>query len=313
MSGWAIEAVGLGRNFGALVAVEDLTLRIPRGRVLSLLGPNGAGKTTTIRMLSTLLGPSAGEAHVAGHDVRSEPLAVRRKIGLLPEVPGLYESLSAERNLRFYADLHEMPAGRRDARIRSVLEALGIWGRRGERVVTFSKGMKQKIAIARALIHEPEVLFLDEPTASLDPESSKVVREYVLSLKAEGRTIFLNTHNLYEAERVSDMVAILNRRVLAVGAPQELARSIWKPRTSVRLRSVTPAVLEAARASPGVNSAEAEDAVLHVGLEDAARDTPGLVTAIVRAGGEILGVAEAGHSLEDVYLKLLAESKGVAT
>jgi len=312
MAGWAIEAIGLGRSFGALVAVEELTLRIPRGRVLSLLGPNGAGKTTTIRMLSTLLGPSAGEARVAGHDVRAEPLEVRRKIGLLPEVPGLYESLSAERNLRFYADLHEMPAGRRDARIRSVLEALGIWGRRGERVVTFSKGMKQKIAIARALIHEPEVLFLDEPTASLDPESSKVVREYVLELKAEGRTIFLNTHNLYEAERVSDTVAVLNRRVLAVGVPQELARSIWKPRTAVRLRSVTAAVLDATHACPGVSSAEAEGAVLHVSLEDPARDTPGLVAAIVRSGGEILGVEEPRHSLEDVYLRLLAESKGAA-
>ena len=204
-----------------------------------------------------------------------------------------------------------MPRARRDARLREVLEALGIWGRRDERVATFSKGMKQKIAIARALVHEPEVLFLDEPTASLDPESSKVVRDYILQIKAAGGTIFLNTHNLYEAERVSDAVAIISRRILATGAPRDLARTLWRARTEVRLRALTPALLEAARAAPGVLAAEPEGTSLHLELQDPARDVPAVVAHLVRAGAEVLGVGELGHSLEDVYLRLLASSQGV--
>ncbi|HKZ47628.1 MAG TPA: ABC transporter ATP-binding protein [Thermoplasmata archaeon] len=311
MDGWAIEADGLSRAFDGLVAVEGVSLRIPRGQVFSLLGPNGAGKTTTVRMLTTLIAPTVGHARVAGFDIRAQSLEVRRRIGLLTEVPGLYDSLSARRNLEFSADLHGMPRARRDARLREVLEALGIWGRRDERVATFSKGMKQKIAIARALVHEPEVLFLDEPTASLDPESSKVVRDYILQIKAAGGTIFLNTHNLYEAERVSDAVAIISRRILATGAPRDLARTLWRPRTEVRLRALTPALLEEARAAPGVLAAEPEGTSLHLELEDPARDVPAVVAHLVRAGAEVLGVGELGHSLEDVYLRLLASSQGV--
>jgi len=312
VDGWAIEADGLSRAFDGLVAVEGVSLRIPRGQVFSLLGPNGAGKTTTVRMLTTLIAPTVGHARVAGFDIRAQSLEVRRRIGLLTEVPGLYDSLSARRNLEFSADLHGMPRARRDARLREVLEALGIWGRRDERVATFSKGMKQKIAIARALVHEPEVLFLDEPTASLDPESSKVVRDYILQIKAAGGTIFLNTHNLYEAERVSDAVAILRGRVLATGSPQELARSLWPSRTAVRLRSVTPAVIEAARGARGVVEAVSQGELLQLELEDPARDTPAAVTAIVQAGGEVLGVGESEHTLEEVYLRLVRSAKEAA-
>ena len=312
MADWAIEADGLTRAFGPVLAVEGVSLRIPRGHVFSLLGPNGAGKTTTVRLLTTLLAATAGEARVAGHDVRTEALAVRAKVGLLTEVPGLYESLSAWRNLEFYAELHGLDGSRRDARIRAVLERLGIWERRTARIATFSKGMKQKIAIARALVHEPEVLFLDEPTASLDPESAQVVRDFIRESRAEGTTVFLNTHNLHEAERVSDAVAILRGRVLATGSPQELARSLWPSRTAVRLRLVTPAVVDAARGARGVIEAVPQGDVLHLELEDPARDTPGAVTAIVQAGGEVLGVGESEHTLEEVYLRLVRSAKEAA-
>jgi len=310
MADWAIEADGLTRAFGPVLAVEGVSFRIPRGHVFSLLGPNGAGKTTTVRLLTTLLAATAGEARVAGHDVRTEALGVRARVGLLTEVPGLYESLSAWRNLEFYAELHGLDGSRRDARIRAVLERLGIWERREARVATFSKGMKQKIAIARALVHEPEVLFLDEPTASLDPESARVVREYILASKREGGTIFLNTHNLYEAERVSDLVGVLRGRLLALGPPAALSRSLWKARTLLRLRAASAAVVTAVRGAPGVLALEEDGATLRLELADAERDTPAVVAAAVHAGGEVLQVGEEGHSLEDVYLQLVGSGAG---
>jgi len=306
----AIEAHDLTRAFGGRLAVAGLSLEIPRGRVFSLLGPNGAGKTTTVRMLATLLAPTTGTARVAGHDVRTEGVAIRTKVGFLPEQPGLYESLSARRNLEFAADLQGMARSHRDARIQELLRTLGIADRAEDRVSTFSKGMRQKIAIARALVHEPEILFLDEPTASLDPESARVVREYILASKREGGTIFLNTHNLYEAERVSDLVGVLRGRLLALGPPAALSRSLWKARTLLRLRAASAAVVTAVRGAPGVLALEEDGATLRLELADAERDTPAVVAAAVHAGGEVLQVGEEGHSLEDVYLQLVGSGAG---
>ena len=306
----AIEAHDLTRAFGGRLAGAGLSLEIPRGRVFSLLGPNGAGKTTTVRMLATLLAPTTGTARVAGHDVRTEGVAIRTKVGFLPEQPGLYESLSARRNLEFAADLQGMARSHRDARIQELLRTLGIADRAEDRVSTFSKGMRQKIAIARALVHEPEILFLDEPTASLDPESARVVREYILASKREGGTIFLNTHNLYEAERVSDLVGVLRGRLLALGPPAALSRSLWKARTLLRLRAASAAVVTAVRGAPGVLALEEDGATLRLELADAERDTPAVVAAAVHAGGEVLQVGEEGHSLEDVYLQLVGSGAG---
>ncbi|MCG7844906.1 MAG: ABC transporter ATP-binding protein, partial [Methanomassiliicoccales archaeon] len=236
-----IETRAMGRRFGSTVAVEDLSLKVNAGEVFGLLGPNGAGKTTTVRMLCGLISLSSGEAYIDGLDVRDphQRLDVRGMIGLLPESPGLYESLSAYENLDFYAKLYGCDLACRERRIKELLKALDLWDRRGEPVVGFSKGMKQKIAIARALVHEPKLLFLDEPTSGLDPSASVTVRNYLLDLKEEGRTIFLNTHNLDEAERLCDRIAILNTRLLAIGRPDELAQDYFGQHLMVHVREPT--------------------------------------------------------------------------
>ena len=198
-----IDAENLTRKFGNLTAVDNLTLHIDEGEVFGFLGPNGAGKTTTVRMLCCLISKTSGKAQIGGYEVgnAADAKKIRRIIGLLPENVGLYESLSAYKNLDFYGRLYKCSEQERRERIEYFLKMLKLWDKRDEAVGALSKGMKQKLAIARALIHDPEVLFLDEPTANLDPEASKTVRDFILELKKEKRTIFLNTHMLDEAER----------------------------------------------------------------------------------------------------------------
>ena len=199
-----IDTENLTRKFGNLTAVDNVTLHVEEGEVFGFLGPNGAGKTTTVRMLCCLIGKTGGQARIGDYSVDKEAdcLKIRKIVGFLPENVGLYDSLSAYRNLDFYGKLYEVPDQKRQENIERLLKLLGIWERREDAVGTFSKGTKQKIAIARALIHEPQVLFLDEPTANLDPEAAKTVRDFILDLKKERTTIFLNTHNLDEAERL---------------------------------------------------------------------------------------------------------------
>ncbi|MDX1534965.1 MAG: ABC transporter ATP-binding protein, partial [Thermoplasmata archaeon] len=206
-----IETVGLGRTFGNVVAVEDLNLQVREGEVFGFLGPNGAGKTTTVRILASLIRPTSGSAYVGGNEVGRDPDAmnIRAMSGLLPEAPGLYDRLSAMRNLDFYGRLYGVPDGRREERIEELLKWIGLWKRRDSPVATFSKGMRQKIAIVRAMVHDPKILFLDEPTAGLDPSASKTVRDFLLDLAGLGKTIFLNTHNLGEAERVCQRIAVV--------------------------------------------------------------------------------------------------------
>jgi ABC-2 type transport system ATP-binding protein len=222
-----IDLQNLTRKFGNLTAVDNVTLHVEEGEVFGFLGPNGAGKTTTVRMLCCLIGKTSGEARIGNYNVDTEAncLKIRQMVGFLPENVGLYDSLSAYQNLDFYGQLYEVPESKRKENIEH-LTLLGIWERREDAVGTFSKGTKQKIAIARALIHDPKVLFLDEPTANLDPEASKTVRDFILDLKKGKRTIFLNTHNLDEAERLCDRIAILKTKLIAVDSPKNLERSL---------------------------------------------------------------------------------------
>ncbi|MGZ7047945.1 MAG: ABC transporter ATP-binding protein, partial [Methanobacterium sp.] len=214
-----IDTENLTKKFGNLTAVEDLTLHVKEGEVFGFLGPNGAGKTTTMRMLSSLISKTSGEAMIAGYDVsdEAESLKIRKIIGLLPENVGLYNELTAYKNLDFYGKLYECSLNQRKESIEYFLKMLGIWDKRDVMVRTFSKGTKQKLAITRALIHNPEILFLDEPTANLDPESAKTVRDFILELKKEKKTIFLNTHNLDEAQRICDKIGIFNTKLRAIG------------------------------------------------------------------------------------------------
>jgi ABC-2 type transport system ATP-binding protein len=244
-----IDAENLTRKFGDLTAVEDLTLHVEKGEVFGFLGPNGAGKTTTIRMLCCLISKTSGKASIAGYDVgdASDAKKIRKIIGLLPENVGLYEDLSAYKNLDFYGRLYKCAEEERTERIEYFLKLLELWDKRNQPAGAFSKGMKQKLAIARALIHDPQVLFLDEPTANLDPEASKTVRDFILELKKEKRTIFLNTHMLDEAERICDRVAVLKTKLLAVDTPEKLRESLWGRKTVIQLEHVNTAILAAVK------------------------------------------------------------------
>lgn len=306
-----IETVGLTRHFNGLAAVEDLNLTIKDGEVFGFLGPNGAGKTTTIRMLCAMIAPTNGTAYIDGMDV-SDPtlqLKVRQNIGLLPESPGLYESLSALQNLDFFAKMYGVSASEREGRIRTLLKALDIWDRRDDEVGGFSKGMKQKIAIARALVHEPRYVFLDEPTSGLDPVAALTVRNYLMDLKKEGRTIFINTHNLDDAERLCDRIGILRTKLLVVGTPTELADRYFGCGTTVHLREPVPDLAASLRSIPGVKEVVQDGAKLLISLNEPRTVNPQIVTEIVRMKGEIELVEDQRKGLEDVYLRIIGGMK----
>src|SRR5215831_2273727 len=246
-----IEIEGLTRRFGEVTAVDGPTLTIGEGEVFGLLGPNGAGKTTTVRMLACLISRTAGRARIGGYSIGDAAAArkIRSLIGLMPEEAGLYPDLSAARTLDFFGRLYRMPRAARTERTERLLTLLGLWQRRDAPVKTYSKGMRQRLALARALIHDPPVLFLDEPTANLDPEGAKTVRDFLLELRRERRTILLSTHLLDEADRICDRVGVLHTRLLAVGPPSELRAGRRGHVTQVQLAEVTDAVVTAARAA----------------------------------------------------------------
>ena len=305
-----IDTENLTRKFGNLTAVDNVTLHVDEGEVFGFLGPNGAGKTTTVRMLCCLISKTSGKARIGDFAVDNEAdcLKIRKMIGILPENVGLYDSLSAYRNLDFYGKLYEVPEARRRENIEHLLRLLGIWERREDAVGTFSKGTKQKIAIARALIHDPKVLFLDEPTSNLDPEASKTVRDFVLDLKKEKRTIFLNTHNLDEADRLCDRIAILKTRLIVVDSPKNLERSLYNRKTILYLYPVTSQVLAAVKGLNAVKNMKTSDNKLILEMDDPEKDNPELVRTVVAAGGNIQYVTELRSTLEDVYLKLIREA-----
>jgi ABC-2 type transport system ATP-binding protein len=309
----ALTAVGLGRRFGDRWAVRGVDLEVRRGEVLGLLGPNGAGKTTIVRLLTALIAPTEGTASVDGNDVRERPDAVRASVGILTETPGLYEKLSAERNLDFFGQLYELDRPTRAERIEQYLTLFSLWERRNDPAGTFSKGMKQKLAIARALLHEPSVVFLDEPTAALDPEAAFIVREAIESLRRAGRTIVLATHNLDEADRLCDRVAFIRGELLRVDSPARLRGGSGRTSVEVRLaRSVEPAILDAVRGVQGVLDAEARNDRLIVETANARAVSPEVVRKLVAAGADILEVHERASTLEDVYFEVMGVRPGAA-
>jgi len=296
-----IQTLGLTRRYGERVAVEDLTLEVKAGEVLGLLGPNGAGKTTTVRMLAGLLAPSAGEAYVAGHSVTREPEKVRPRVGVVPENPGLYKRLTVRQNLRFFAELY----GVRDPRrVEEALALVGLADRAEEPVATLSKGLRQRLALARALVHDPPVLLLDEPTSGLDPEAAKEVRDLLAELSLAHRAILLCTHNLAEAERLCHRIAVLKTRLLAVGAPAELKARLFGRRIVVTLARPAPGLPQVLNL-PFVRSASLDGAKLFVAVEEPERHNPLLVRRLVELGAEILYVEEEERTLEEVYLELV--------
>jgi len=292
-----------GRKNVSVRAVEALTLDIKQGEVFGFLGPNGAGKTTTVRMLSALIGPTAGRAWVNNFEVGKQDRDIRASIGILTEQPGMYDRLSAEKNLNIFAQLY----GVRDVpgQVEKYLRMLGLWERRKDPAGSFSKGMKQKLAIARAILHEPATLFLDEPTAGLDPEAAKIVRDFIEELKIEGRTIFLCTHNLDEADRLCDRIGVFKQRLIKVDTPSRMRTAMFGREIEFRLRRAEPSMIEQVKHFDFVKNVEVYDNRLIIGIDDPETRNPQLVKALVEAGAEVQFVSEVRHSLEEVYLALV--------
>jgi ABC-2 type transport system ATP-binding protein len=300
-----------GKNGGPAetLAVDGLDLEVREGEVFAFLGPNGAGKTTTVRMLACLIAPSAGEAWVNGHKVGVESDTIRGEVGILTEAPGLYERLSAYQNLDIYGRLYGVADTTRRERVRELLTMLELWDRRDDLAGSFSKGMKQKLAIARALLHHPKALFLDEPTAGLDPEAAKVVRDFIGELKKEGRTIFLCTHNLDEADRLADRIGIMRQRLIQVDTPANLRRALYGRQVAVQLKAPAQSYLPVVKGLGFVKEVTADDSRLVIDLDKPDEQNPVLVKALVQAGAEVQYVTEVKHSLEEVYFSLIREEQ----
>jgi ABC-2 type transport system ATP-binding protein len=299
------------KGSGGILAVDSLDLEVKKGQVFGFLGPNGAGKTTTVRMLASLIGPTSGEAWVNNLKVGRDDKGIRRSIGILTESPGLYDRLSAEKNLTVFARLYEVEDVR--GQVEKYLRMLGLWDRREDLTGSFSKGMKQKLAICRALLHEPKVLFLDEPTSGLDPEASRLVHDFIEELKAQGRTIFLCTHNLDEADRLCDLVGVMKQRLVVVDTPQNLRLRLYGRKVVFHVRREDAALAGPVRALPFVKELQVlesgDGAKIVVGLDDPVRQNPVIVRKLVEAGADVQFVGELRHSLEDVYLSLINGSR----
>lgn len=299
-----IKTENLTKKFGDHVAVDRLDLDIASGEVFGFLGPNGAGKTTTVRMLTSLIAPTNGSAIVAGYKVGQEDQAIRRHVGILTETPGMYDRLSAERNLKIYAELYEVQDV--PGQVEKYLRMLGLWERRLDPAGTFSKGMKQKLAIARALLHEPEVVFLDEPTAGLDPQAAKLVRDFIAEISSEqGRTVFMCTHNLDEADRLCDRIAVFRSQLRVVDTPAGLRRQLYGRQVVFHLTEPAQAHENSLTGHDFVKKVQAVDNKLVVALDDPETHNPELIRTLVNAGANIQFVGELRHSLEDIYLQLI--------
>jgi ABC-2 type transport system ATP-binding protein len=302
-----IETKHLSRSFGKAKVVQDLDLSVKAGEVFGFLGPNGAGKTTTVRMLTCLIAPTGGTALVDGLDItkEKEAMQIRSRVGLLTETPGMYDTLSAYKNLRFYGRLYDVEEPKLSGQIEHYLKLLGLWDKKDEPVGSFSKGMRQKCAIARSLLHDPKVLFLDEPTSGLDPEAARIVRDFILELKKEGHTIFLCTHNLDEADRLCDRIGIFNGRLLSVDAPSHLKGELYGHQIVIKLRNASQAMVEAIRSLAFAKDVELHDSTIKLSVNSPEQDNPELVRALVRAGADVLSVTESSRSLEEVYFSVM--------
>jgi len=305
----AIRTEALSRRFETVTAVEGLDLELTVGTVFGFLGPNGAGKTTTIRLLLGLLEPTAGRASVLGHDVATEGAAVRRSCGVVLEHTGLYERLSAEENLEYYGRLWRIPEPERRSRALELLEHFGLADRRTEVLETWSRGMKQKVALARALLHRPRMVFLDEPTAGLDPIAAAAFRADIVELAGrEGVTVFITTHNLVEAERVCDRLGVIDHgRLVAEGTPASLRARVGGATVRVRGNRLDQA-LPALRARPEVASVDTGDGGLEIRLK-VDGTVSSLVRLLVEAGAEVEEVQKGTASLEEAFISLLGEGE----
>ncbi|SRR5579875_752957 len=310
----AIEVSHLTKVFGERTAVADVSFSVARGEVFGFLGPNGAGKTTTVRVLGTLISPTAGSAAVAGIPLGPAGAAeIRQRISIMPEDPGLYRRLTVAENLEFFARLYGLP--RRQARMKEALAAVGLGDRAHDLTGSLSKGLRQRAALARSLLNDPEVMFLDEPTSGLDPAAAHEVLDLIAALRDRGVTVFLTTHRLDEAERLCDRVAIMNSSLRTVGRPDELRRALFS--RSLMVTTAAPlagpdqvfAGLPAVQAWQRSDPAGGGPAGYALTVTDPAQAAPAVTRALVAAGADVLSIAESRRTLEDVYLKLVDDAE----
>ncbi len=301
-----IAASRLMRRFGARLVVDDVTFNVARGEIVALLGPNGAGKTTTLRMLAGLIAPTSGEVAIDGVVMsRSSGAALRRRIGFLTEAPGLWDRLTVRENLSIYSGLYKLETTPR--RLSELIEALDLTDHIATRAAELSKGTRQKVALARALLHSPDVLLLDEPTSGLDPEVTRTVRALLAEQRTAGCALLLSTHNLDEAERIADRVAVLQERLIAIDRPASLRRRLTSGRVVVRVNGTAERFVDVVR---GIASrVDADGSVLTCVVSDPDRQTPALVSALVSAHAEVVEVRPDTPALEDVYLRLLTDNR----
>ncbi len=300
-----ITATDLHKFFGEFHAVRGISLDVAPGEVLALLGPNGAGKTTTIRMLSAILQPSRGTATIAGHNVSTAPQAVRASVGLLTEYPGLYARMIGMDYLLFFAKLLGMNTADATKRAELLLHQFGLWEARDRKLDGYSKGMKQKMALIRAMFHDPPVLFLDEPTTAMDPQSARTVRNIIGELRSERRAIILCTHNLSEAEDLADRIAVVSGgQIVAQGTEAELSREllgdpVWELRTTAPLNGEIKVLRELVQI-------EAQDgALLRYRTPTASAVNPELLRRLYDSGAGVVALSELPRSLESVYLRIV--------
>lgn len=309
MSYYAIRAQNLSRSFGNIRAVDQVSFEVDTGSVFGFLGPNGSGKTTTIRLLLGLLEPTSGHSEVLGWDPMKDGQLVRENCGALLEHTGLYERLTAMDNLEFYGRVWHMAKDVRTKRIQTLLEKVGLWDRKDEIVKGWSRGMKQKLAVARAMMHQPKVLFLDEPTAGLDPVASAALRDDLSNLvQHEGVTVFLTTHNLNEAEKLCQRVAVIREgKLLMEGSPDELKLKNGAGFVEIVGTGFTPQILDELRNLPLVDSVQQKDHHIRVELKKGMESTS-LIPLLVSRGVEIEEVRKGKASLEDVFLTMMEEA-----
>jgi ABC-2 type transport system ATP-binding protein len=310
MSERFIEVNGVSKRFGTHLAVDRISFHVDRGESLALLGPNGAGKTTTVRMLACLLRPSEGSIRVFDRplDRESERQEVRKRIGLLTESPGLYDRATAWYNLLYFARLYglEQP----EKAVEKYLRRLELWDRRNDMTAAYSKGMKQRLAIARALLHEPDIIFLDEPTSGLDPAAAKSVRDFLQALKEKGRTLLMTTHNLLEAERLADRIAVIQTRLLALDSPVNLRRQLFGHRIRVQTAGVSEVQLRRLENFDFIRNITLKEQTLWIELVEPEKNNSRVISALIEGGSRVIWVEEDRASLEDIYLQLIRDSAG---
>ncbi len=305
-----IEVRNLTKYYGDLLAVDHISFEVHRGEIFGFLGPNGAGKTTTQRMLTTLLEPTEGRIIINGHDITRDAYPVKRQIGLVPEESNVYIELTAWENLMFTARLYRVPRSERAARAQELLETFGLWEKRNVKVADFSKGMRRRLSIAMALIHKPSLLFLDEPTSGLDAQSTRLIRELIRKLNAEGTTIFLTTHQIEEANQLCDRVAIINHgKIAAIDTPERLKRAFRRVQ-SVEVALEPPEPAGGLASLPGVTTAVKMGDKWRLYTEDPSALLPHIIHYAEDHGLRVVSLSTLGPSLEDVFLEITGQQVG---